>query len=103
MLKMQADSIEGSQIFQEQPYPMRKVSVLFSWMVIAVGFLLASEKQAHAYADPGSSLLILQTVGSIVTATGLYFRRRIASFFKRGKSTETETEANEQTVSPAAK
>ena len=80
---------------------MRKLSVLFSWMVIAIGFMLASEKQAHAYADPGSSLLILQTVGSIVTATGLYFRRRIVGFFKRGKSVETE--ANDQAVSPATK
>jgi hypothetical protein len=80
---------------------MRKFSALFSWMIIAIGFLLASERQAHAYADPGSSLLILQTVGSIVTATGLYFRRRIAAFFKRGKSTETE--ANEESAAPLAK
>jgi hypothetical protein len=80
---------------------MRKFSVLFSWMIIAIGFLLATERQAHAYADPGSSLLILQTVGSIVTATGLYFRRRIAAFFKRGKSTETE--ANDEPAAPLAK
>jgi hypothetical protein len=70
---------------------MRKLSALFSYLMIAVGFFLMTEKQAHAYTDPGSSLLILQTVGSVITATGLYFRRRIAAFFKRGKSAGPDT------------
>jgi hypothetical protein len=63
---------------------------LLALLMIGVGMTLMTEKQAHAYADPGSSLLILQTAGSVLTASALYFRRRIASFFKSGKATEPD-------------
>jgi hypothetical protein len=70
---------------------IRKISLGLSWVVIAVGFMLASERQAHAYADPGSSLLILQAAGAAFTATGLYFRRRIAALFKRKPSIQIDS------------
>jgi hypothetical protein len=82
---------------------MRKLLQFVFTVMAGVGLLLMSERQAHAYADPGSSLLILQTVGSVLTATGLYFRRRIASFFRRNKPEETETAAPETPVSPSSK
>jgi hypothetical protein len=81
---------------------MRKLFQFVFAIVTGVGFMLMTERQAHAYADPGSSLLILQTVGSVVTAAGLYFRRRIASLFRRNKVQEPETAATES-ASPAAK
>jgi len=60
-------------------------------LMTCIGFALMTEKQAHAYADPGSSLLVLQTVGSVITASAIYFRRKIASFFHRDKKNLQET------------
>ena len=74
---------------------MQKILQYFFLLVTCIGLTLMTEKQAHAYADPGSSLLILQTVGSVLTATGLYFRRRIAGLFRRNKVEEAETVAPE--------
>jgi hypothetical protein len=82
---------------------MRKLFQFVFAIMTGIGIMLMTERQAHAYADPGSSLLILQTVGSVVTAAGLYFRRRIASLFRRGKSPETDAAATESTVSAATK
>ena len=82
---------------------MRKLFQFVFAVVIGVGIMLMTERQAHAYTDPGSSLLILQTVGSVVTAAGLYFRRRIASLFRRNKTQKTETATTDSTVSPAVK
>jgi hypothetical protein len=56
------------------------------WLLTAVAFLgtvLASERSAHAYADPGSSLLALQAAGSAVVAVAIYFRRRLYALFHR--------------------
>jgi hypothetical protein len=78
---------------------MRKLFQFVFAIVTGVGMMLMTERQAHAYADPGSSLLILQTVGSVVTAAGLYFRRRIASLFRRNKVQEPETAATESASS----
>jgi hypothetical protein len=72
-------------------------------VMTGVGLVLMTEKQAHAYADPGSSLLILQTVGSVLTATGIYFRRRIASLFRKDKSSEPEHLVSESSASTAGK
>jgi hypothetical protein len=72
---------------------MRKSMQIVSLLMTVIGMTLMTEKQAHAYADPGSSLLILQTVGSILTATGLYFRRRIAAFFGKSQSNPTDRSA----------
>jgi hypothetical protein len=82
---------------------MRKAVQLSSLLVLLLGMTLMTEKQAHAYADPGSSLLILQTVGSVLTASALYFRRRIASLFRSNKSSETNAIATETSTSTSAK
>jgi hypothetical protein len=65
---------------------------IFLSLVAVAGFMLATERRALAYADPGSSLLLLQTLGSVATASALYFRRKIYGWFRRGKHDETEVE-----------
>jgi hypothetical protein len=79
---------------------MRRILAAFSWTVIAIGFLLASERQAHAYADPGSSLFMLQAAGALVTATGLYFRRMITGLFKGRSGANLERKQPPPSYSP---
>ena len=52
-------------------------------LLLALSF--AFERQAHAYVDPGSGLLIFQGVSAALSGALFYFRRRIKSLFTRGK------------------
>ena len=45
------------------------------------GLLLAFEKPAHAYVDPGSGLLIFQVLGSMVAGAAYFLRYRIRRIF----------------------
>jgi hypothetical protein len=50
-------------------------------LLIALSFTF--ERQAHAYVDPGSGLLIFQGIGAVFSGALFYFRRRIKSLFVR--------------------
>jgi cellobiose-specific phosphotransferase system component IIC len=39
------------------------------------------ERQAHAYVDPGSGLLIFQGISAMFSGALFYFRRRIKNLF----------------------
>jgi hypothetical protein len=43
----------------------------------------AFERQAHAYVDPGSGLLIFQGLSAVASGVLIYFRRRIKSLFTK--------------------
>ena len=47
--------------------------------------MLASERRAMAYVDPGSGLLALQSIGSMLAAAGFFMRRRIIGLFNKKK------------------
>jgi hypothetical protein len=47
--------------------------------------LLATERRAMAYVDPGSGLLALQSLASVLAAAGFFLRRRIMGLFTRKK------------------
>ena len=44
---------------------------------------LTWEQRAYAYADPGSSLLVFQSLSAIITGGIYYFRRRLKALFHR--------------------
>jgi hypothetical protein len=48
------------------------------------------ERPAYAYVDPGSSLLLFQSLSAIVTGTIFYFRRRLKALFTRSSSKTTD-------------
>jgi hypothetical protein len=48
-------------------------------LFIALSFTF--ERQAHAYVDPGSGLLIFQGISAIFSGALFYFRRRLKSLF----------------------
>jgi hypothetical protein len=52
------------------------------------------ERPAYAYVDPGSSLLIFQSLSAVVTGTMFYFRRRLKSLFTR--SSDAPADASEK-------
>jgi hypothetical protein len=41
------------------------------------------ERQAHAYVDPGSGLLIFQGISAVFSGALFYFRRRLKNLFVR--------------------
>jgi hypothetical protein len=47
--------------------------------------LLATERRAMAYVDPGSGLLAIQSIGSLLAAAGFFLRRRIMGLFNKKK------------------
>ncbi len=47
--------------------------------------MLATERRAMAYVDPGSGLLALQSIGSMLAAVGFFLRRRILRLFRKEK------------------
>lgn len=54
---------------------------------IFVALACTFERQAYAYVDPGSSLLIFQTLSAMATGALFYLRRRIKALFTRQSST----------------
>ncbi len=52
-------------------------------LMLLVALSFAFERQAHAYVDPGSGLLIFQRISATVSAALFYFRRRIRNLFAR--------------------
>ena len=54
-------------------------------LLTCICLLLATERRALAYVDPGSGLLALQSLASIVAAAGYFLRRRIVGLFTKKK------------------
>ena len=57
-------------------------------LMLLVTLSFAFERQAYAYVDPGSGLLIFQGISAIVSGTLIYFRRRIKSLFTKSRPPE---------------
>ena len=58
-------------------------------LFLALGLFF--ERPAHAYTDPGSCLLLFQTVGAVASGILFYFRRRVKQLFTRSSAKETVT------------
>lgn len=66
---------------------MKRIASASLTVVIALCLLVASERRAWGYVDPGSGLIALQTIASVVAAWAYMVRRRIRAFFNRKKET----------------
>ncbi len=64
---------------------MKRIASASLTVVIALCLLVASERRAWGYVDPGSGLIALQTIASVVAAWAYMVRRRIRAFFTRKK------------------
>jgi len=52
---------------------------IFSCLCLVV----ATERRAFAYVDPGSGFMALQAIASVMAATGYFLRTRIKALFTR--------------------
>lgn len=71
------------------------------WSLTCLLFLslaVAFERPAHAYTDPGSALLIFQSLGAVASGMLFYFRRNIKRLFSRS-SAEGKTVATAPVMS----
>ena len=67
---------------------MKRFASLSLAILITLCTIVASERRAWGYVDPGSGLIALQTIASVVAAYVYVIRRKISSFFrKKGKAT----------------
>lgn len=55
---------------------------------------IAFERRAYAYVDPGSGLLLLQSLGAMFTAVLFFFRKHLKSLLTRSKVEETSSDGN---------
>jgi hypothetical protein len=56
-----------------------KYFVITLMLLIALSFTF--ERQAHAYIDPGSGLLMFQGISAVFSGALFYFRRRLRNLF----------------------
>ena len=63
---------------------MKRLFSAFLTVLLCLSAAMTLEQRAHAYVDPGSGLLVFQIVGTLVTGTVLWFRRRIKNLFGLG-------------------
>jgi hypothetical protein len=56
-------------------------------LLLLITLSLVFERQAHAYVDPGSGLLIFQGISAVVSGALIYFRRRIKGLFIKSRPT----------------
>jgi hypothetical protein len=61
-------------------------------LMLLVALSFALERQAYAYVDPGSGLLIFQGISATVSAALFYFRRRIKGLFVRTHKSQAVTQ-----------
>lgn len=64
---------------------MKRVVSLCLALFICTCLLLATERQARAYVDPGTGLLALQSVASMLAAAAYFLRKRILGLFTKKK------------------
>jgi hypothetical protein len=60
-------------------------------LMLLVALSFTFERQAHAYVDPGSGLLLFQGISAAVSGALFYFRRRLKNLF-------VKTQPKEQTA-----
>jgi hypothetical protein len=72
--------------FNQERLLMKRLISLSLAVVITICMIVASERRARGYVDPGSGLIALQGIASVLAAYAYYVRRRIRAFFTRKKA-----------------
>ena len=68
----------------------RRLQLALFTVTLLVALSCTFECQAHAYVDPGSSLLLFQSLSALVSGALFYFRRRIKSLFTKTSPKSTD-------------
>jgi hypothetical protein len=62
---------------------MKRLAFVMLSLFIVVCLIVATERPAYGYVDPGSGLLAMQSLASVAAACGYFFRRRLRLMFNR--------------------
>jgi hypothetical protein len=62
---------------------MKRFASFALGVMVCFCLMVATERRAMAYVDPGSGFLALQSAASVMAAVGYFFRRRILGIFKK--------------------
>jgi hypothetical protein len=60
---------------------MKRIASISLTVIMALCLMVASERRAWGYVDPGSGLIAIQAIASVVAAWAYMVRRRIRAFF----------------------
>ncbi len=63
---------------------MKRIASLLLAVLTVLCVVVATERRAWGYIDPGTGLVALQSVASVAAACSYFFRRRILSRFGIG-------------------
>jgi hypothetical protein len=63
---------------------------------LALTLSIAFERRAYAYTDPGSSLLLFQSLSAMFTGGLFYFRKRLKSLISRSKFQKSRSVGNSE-------
>jgi hypothetical protein len=72
-----------------------KLKYLAVTLALFLALSACFERQAHAYVDPGNSLLAFQTVSAMLTGGLFYFRRRLKSLLLKREKGSAGVVAND--------
>lgn len=65
------------------------------YLIVTIALLFSAacffERPAYGYVDPGSSLLMFQSMSAFITGTLFYFRRRLKRLFMKPGTGSGET------------
>lgn len=62
---------------------MKKLGSILFALFFGFCLLVATDRKAYGYVDPGTGMLALQSVASMAAATGYFMRRKIKALFQR--------------------
>jgi drug/metabolite transporter (DMT)-like permease len=71
---------------------LSKLMSLAFLLILVLGISFSLEQQAHAYVDPGSGLVLFQSLGAIFTGALFYFRRKLKLLFTRAREKNPDIE-----------
>jgi hypothetical protein len=67
----------------------RRLKYFAMTLLLMIALSCTFERQAHAYVDPGSGLLVFQGISAVVSGALFYFRRRLKSLFSKAEPKNT--------------
>ena len=72
---------------------MKRLLSISLAVMTSICLIVATERRAYGYIDPGSGLVALQTVASVMAATTYFMRRKIQTLFGSKKELSPEVVA----------
>lgn len=73
---------------------MRRIILSTLFVLQLFALMIAFERPAHAYVDPGSGLLVFQIMGSMFTGAIFIFRSKVRKLFHRDAVKPENTSAD---------